>query len=129
MLMKKKRTKKALEKLRSKNFEPKAPTATKRVSQANILNNPKFAMLARMMGGKMPGAPMPKKQNENKEEEVKIEVEKENQDEIIMNKPTINKNVVKKKPKKIVFAEEVVNEVSDEEDSEENKDNKEEENK
>ena len=37
--------------------------------------------------------------------------------------------LLKKKPKKIVFAEEVVNEVSDEEDSEENKDNKEEENK
>ena len=115
--IRKKRTKKALQKIHSNTstFEPKvqAPAGTKRVSQANILNNPKFAMLARMMGGRGPGAPMPKK--ENKSEEVKIETEKENQDEIIMSKPTLNKNITKKKPKKILFSEEVVQEVSDEE--------------
>ena len=106
---------------------PKVPPAAKRGSQANILNNPKFAMLAAKMmggmGGRMPGAPMPKKESK---EDVKIEVEKENQDDIIMSKPTVNKNAGKKKPKKILFVEEVVHELSDEEgDSEENNKSKE----
>ena len=110
----KERTQKALQKIRSKNYEPKsqAPSAAKRVSQPNIFNNPKFAMLAQMMGNKIIGGPMPKKE---KPEEVIIETQKEKPDEIIMNKPTINKNINKKKPKKIKFVEEIVEEVAKEE--------------
>ena len=118
MELKKEKTKKALQKLHSKNYENKQPVAGKRISQPNILNNPKFAMLAKMMGGRVPGAPQPKKENKN--EEIKIEVEKENQDDIIMSKPTVNKNAAKKKPKKINFIDDIVEEVSDEEVNEEN---------
>ena len=72
-------------------------------------------MLARMMGGRIPGAPMKKKESK---EEIKIEVDKENQDDIIMNKPMYNKNYIKRKPKKVIFIDGVINELSEEDEDE-----------
>ena len=126
------RIKRALE--RRKRLEN--PPATKRLSQPNILHNPKFAQLIQQMGGKLPGMP-PIQKKESKEEEVKIEVVKENPNEIIMNKPMRSKSSTKKKPTKIVFIDgvEVVQEVSDEDEKseddnkKENKEDKEKENK
>ena len=126
------RIKRALE--RRKRLEN--PPATKRLSQPNILHNPKFAQLIQQMGGKLPGMP-PIQNKESKEEEVKIEVVKENPNEIIMNKPMRSKSSTKKKPTKIVFIDgvEVVQEVSDEDEKseddnkKENKEDKEKENK
>ena len=99
------------------------PGKNKRFSQPNILNNPKYAEFIKEMGDKYPGAPMQKKESI---EEVKAEDEKEIKDDIIMSKPVINKNNAKKKPKKIDFDKDAVNEKNDKnEDKEEiNEDDK-----
>ena len=70
----------------------------------NILNNPKFANLAKMMGGRMPNPQMVSKSSTLKSEPLNIITEKENPDQLIMNKPTI---ADKKKPKKISFEERI----------------------
>ena len=122
------RTRRALERIRGRRLEK--PPATKRLSQPNILNNPKFALLIQQMGGKLPGMPpLPKKESkeEKEEKEEKIEVVKDNPDDIIMNKPVTGKNNYKKKPSKTVFVDgvEVVEEVSDEDEKNEEKSKKE----
>ena len=70
----------------------------------NILNNPKFANLAKMMGGRMPNPQMVSKSSTLKSEPLNIITEKENPDQLIMNKPTM---ADKKKPKKISFEERI----------------------
>ena len=76
----------------------------------DILNNPKFAMLANMMKGRgVPGAP---KKRDNNNDKVKIEVDQKTPDQIIMNKPSI----YKKKPKKVNF----MGEISEDSDENEN---------
>ena len=128
------RTRRALERIRGRRLEK--PPATKRLSQPNILNNPKFALLIQQMGGKLPGMPpLPKKESKEEKEgkegkegkEEKIEVVKDNPDDIIMNKPVTSKNNYKKKPSKTVFVDgvEVVEEVSDEDEKNEEKSKKE----
>jgi hypothetical protein len=119
------RTRRALERIRGRRLEK--PPATKRLSQPNILNNPKFALLIQQMGGKLPGMPPLPKKESKEEKEVKIEVVKDNPDDIIMNKPVTSKNNYKKKPSKTVFVDgvEVVEEVSDEDEKNEEKSKKE----
>ena len=127
--IRKQRTKKALQRIHSKNYFDSKGGAGKNNLKNNILKNPKFAMLAKMMGGKMHGGPLEKEETD--ETAIKVDVEKP--DEIIMNKPTTSKSIVKKKPKKINFDYDVVKEVSEEEDSNDESDtekkNDEEENK
>ena len=115
--IRKQRTRKALQRIHTKNVLD-SKGAGKNNLKNNILNNPKFAMLAKMMGGKMHGAPLEKKETD--ETQIKFVVEKP--DEIIMNRPTMSKSVVKKKPKKINFDYDVVKEISEEEDSNDDSD-------
>ena len=84
----------------------------------DILNNPKFAMLAKMMKGRVPGAPK-SRDNNNNNDQVKIEVDNEKPDEIIMNKPIIHK----KKPKKVNFDGEILEDSDEDENSVEISDN------
>ena len=71
---------------------------------SNILNNPKFANLAKMMGGRMSNPQALSKSSTLRNEPLNIITEKENPDQLIMNKPTM---IDKKKPKKISFEERI----------------------
>ena len=65
----------------------------------NILKNPKFLNLANMMKEKLSNAPIDRNAT-IKKEPVDIITRKENPNELIMNKPFVNKSTFKKKPKK-----------------------------
>ena len=58
------------------------------------------------MSDKITSAPATKSVNTNTKP-LNIIVEKENPNNLIMNKPTVNKNTIKKKPKKIDFLERI----------------------
>ena len=78
----------------------------KKIYNPNILNNPKFSNVVRVMSDKITSAPATKSVNTNTKP-LNIIVEKENPNNLIMNKPTVNKNTIKKKPKKIDFLERI----------------------
>ena len=82
----------------------------KKSSDLSNDNDPKIALMAKMMGGKIIGAPKPKK--EVNDEDLNIEVDRETQNEIIMSKP---RDATRKKPKKIVFKGEADKEIGNEE--------------
>ena len=65
----------------------------------NILKNPKFLNLANMMKEKLSTGPIDRNAT-IKKEPVDIITRKEDPNELIMNKPFINKSTFKKKPKK-----------------------------
>lgn len=75
----------------------------KKTLTVGILNNQKFSNLAKMMNFKMPHGPAPRK--ENIQEKPNIISEREDPNTILMNIPILSKNNVKKKPKRIVFEE------------------------
>ena len=66
----------------------------------NILKNPKFLNLANMMKEKLSAGPLDRNAT-IKKEPVDIITRKEDPNELIMNKPFVNKSTFKKKPKKI----------------------------
>ena len=78
----------------------------KKIYNPNILNNPKFSNVVRVMSDKITSAPATKSVNTNTKP-LNIIVEKENPNNLIMNKPTVSKNTIKKKPKKIDFLERI----------------------
>ena len=82
---KKERINRALQKVKRRLYEKKADSEA---PSNNILNNPKFAMVARMMGARY----ATDKNDGN--------VDNHNQEENINNNPITTKNVPKKKPKK-----------------------------
>ena len=78
----------------------------KKIYNPNILNNPKFSNVVRVMSDKITSAPATKSVNTNTKP-LNIIVEKENPNNLLMNKPTVSKNTIKKKPKKIDFLERI----------------------
>ena len=78
----------------------------KKIYNPNILNNPKFSNVVRVMSDKITSAPTTKSVNTNTKP-LNIIVEKENPNNLLMNKPTVSKNTIKKKPKKIDFLERI----------------------
>ena len=65
----------------------------------NILKNPKFLNLANMMKDKLSAGPLDRNAT-IKKEPVDIITRKEDPNELIMNKPFVNKSTFKKKPRK-----------------------------
>ena len=79
------------------------PPVIKRVQTTNILSNPKFSELAKKMTDKLQTGPMPTKIESKKNPENIIE-KKEDPNKLIMNRPTVSKMTIKKKPKKKTFS-------------------------
>ena len=98
------------------------PITGKKMSVPTLFNNPNFALMQKMMGNRIMGAPMAKKENKT----VIERSDDEDPNKIIMNKPMYAKNTKKKKPKrKIMMGEEfVIKEKNEEEEEEEEDDNK-----
>ena len=103
------------------------PLPGKKMSVPTLFNNPNFALMQKMMGNRIMGAPMAKKEDKPAIERS----DEEDPNELIMNKPMYAKNTRKRKPtRKVMMGEEfVIKEKNEEEEEEEEDDNKHEEQK
>ena len=78
------------------------PPVIKRVQTTNILSNLKYSDFGKKLTDQMQTDP--KSKIESKKQQVNIIAQKEDPYKLIMNKPTVNKKTIKKKPKKINFS-------------------------